>query len=71
MTRKRPYGKTRGIKHKNAMFCENCGNCEYVGEGDYVCMADSRCPVWVKEDWQSTSEYFFCGGKKWREGDGT
>lgn len=66
MTRKRPYRKSRD---KQLMVCENCGNCTYTGEGDYVCMADHRCPIWVKEDWQPTSEYFFCGGEKWEESE--
>ena len=49
--------------NKPAKTCVNCEFCEYVGEGDFVCMLD--IPVWIQEDWIPTSEYFFCEGKEW------
>ena len=68
MARKHVKGKAA---RKHMMLCENCGNCTYLGEGDFACMADESDAVMVKEEWVPTESYFHCGGKKWEEGDFT
>lgn len=52
-------------KYKGAVNnCEQCDECEYICEGDFVCMKYGH-PVLVKVDWSPTDYYNNC--KKCRE----
>lgn len=44
--------------------CEQCDECQYIGEGDFACMKYNY-PVLVKTDWTPTDYYNSC--KKCRE----
>lgn len=49
--------------HPEGKNCDNCGRCEYIGKGDYACIASD--PVIVKENFQLGRNYFCCGGSRW------
>lgn len=51
--KKTPYFKSR-------KQCEKCGNCNYVGEGGFLC--DVHMEI-VIDDFAPTFEYLCCGGK--------
>ena len=53
-------------KKKNfQQCCETCANLLCVGEGDHICEEDpTKMPV---SGYEPTDEYFWCGGKEWRE----
>ena len=52
-------------KNKGAINnCEQCDECQYIGEGDFVCMK-YQFPSLVKTDWLPTDFYNNC--KKCRE----
>lgn len=53
-------------KKKNSKFqkrCENCGNCLYICEGDYLC--DEMGEVVISDYNEPTSDYMACDGKEW------
>ena len=39
--------------------CEYCDECQYIGEGDFVCTRYEN-PVIIKEDWNPTEYYNNC-----------
>lgn len=47
-------------------MCYKCGNCQYVGEGGYVCDVHMRIVI---DDWMPTEEFYCCGGEDYEEGD--
>jgi len=53
----RKGGDIMGKKYRNN--CEDCYDCEYLGEGDFACMKYNH-PVIVKEDWGPTDYYSNC-----------
>ena len=60
----------RKKKKKDKRFsgsCINCDNCVYIGEGDSICTLED--PVLVLEDWESTDEYYYCGGEGYEPTD--
>lgn len=40
--------------------CYNCNNCEYIGEGGYMCSMNNDIII---EDWQPTEDFNSCNGK--------
>ncbi len=42
--------------------CDNCGNCIYLGEGDYIC---SENDVIVMEDHSPNDNYNYCNACDW------
>ena len=40
--------------------CYNCNNCEYIGEGGYMCSMNNDIVI---EDWQPTEDFNSCKGK--------
>lgn len=47
-------------------YCENCSNCTAIGEGDYICIAETE-PKMVLCEYEPTDEYYWCGCEKWEE----
>ncbi len=47
-------------------ICINCDHCIYVGEGDYICDADSK-PILVMEEHCPNDNYWYCAGSEWEE----
>lgn len=45
------------VKDRN---CYNCNNCEYIGEGGYMCSMNNDVVI---EDWQPTEDFNSCEGK--------
>lgn len=45
--------------------CSNCGNCQYIGDGDYACIASETEPVIVMEEHTPNENYCYCNGKEW------
>lgn len=43
---------------KKKIYCDECPECTYVGEGDFVCMNNE--PFYVKIDWIPTEDYCKC-----------
>lgn len=41
--------------------CYNCNNCEYIGDGGYICSMSNDIVI---EDWQPTEDFNSCGGKE-------
>jgi hypothetical protein len=39
--------------------CFNCNNCEYIGEGDYICSMNNDIVI---GEWQPTEDFNSCGG---------
>ena len=37
-----------------------CDNCQYVGEGDFICDNAPEGPVLVVEDWEPNENYLRC-----------
>lgn len=57
---------------KESKSCDNCGNCLYICEGDYVCMAGADCmageePVIIKEEHIPNENFYYCGGELWEK----
>lgn len=47
-------------KYKRAINnCEQCDECQYIGEGDFACI-QYDFPAIVKEDWTPTEYYNNC-----------
>lgn len=46
-------------------ICNTCANCQCIGEGDHVCIADE--PVLVLEDYMPTDDFYFCNGENYEE----
>ena len=42
----------------------NCEHCIYIGEGDYICDADSEL-VLVMEEHCPNDNYWYCAGTEW------
>lgn len=40
--------------------CYNCNNCEYIGEGGYMCSMNNYIVI---EDWRPTEDFNSCKGK--------
>lgn len=40
--------------------CYLCANCEYIGEGDYLCSESMEI---VMADWHPTESFYACDGK--------
>lgn len=40
--------------------CYNCNNCEYIGDGGYMCSMNNDIVI---EDWQPTDDFNSCKGK--------
>lgn len=45
--------------------CSNCGNCQYIGDGDYACLADESDAFIVMEEHIPNENYCHCHGKDW------
>lgn len=50
---------------KKNLQCEHCDECEYVGEGGYLCTAHNEIVI---EDWEPTDEYMHCDGADYIRG---
>ena len=46
--------------------CNNCDECQYLGEGCFVCMAKMP-PVIGKDDYMPIDDFLKCKGKDWQE----
>ena len=55
----RKGGSIMAKKEKYLNNCEECDECEYIGEGDFACMKYNH-PVIVKEEWYPTEFYDNC-----------
>ncbi len=44
--------------------CFNCGNCMYLGDGDYLCDAETAIVV---SDFIPSEDFLCCGGKRYVE----
>lgn len=44
---------------KQPLRCENCFDCEYIGDGDYTCMKDVPTVV-LTEFNEPTDDYMWC-----------
>lgn len=44
--------------------CYECGNCQYICEGDFICDVDMTLVV---DGWTPTNEFYHCGGKEFVE----
>lgn len=58
---KRKHKPRAIIRNENSRNCYNCNNCEYIGEGGYMCSINNDIVI---EDWQPTEDYRSCGGKE-------
>lgn len=65
MNRVNASGKTKN-KNKRCKDCQTCSELEYIGEGDSACMCKMP-PVLVIEDWMPNENFFYCGGKKYKD----
>lgn len=45
-----------------------CENCQYIGDGDFICDDRPEGPVIVVEDWQPTEEAGRCPRRGGRHG---
>ncbi|WP_315069668.1 hypothetical protein [uncultured Clostridium sp.] len=43
--------------------CENCDDCVYIGEGDYICIKGDEPGVVIEEFIIATDEYGSCKNK--------
>lgn len=50
----------------NNKDCDSCGNCVYIGEGDFACIVKETA-VLVKEDFIPNECFLSCEGKRWEE----
>ena len=52
-------------KHKH---CEQCENCQYIGEGDFICDRRIAEPdkALVIEDWSPTENFLQCKMPTWQ-----
>lgn len=55
-------------KEENIKTCENCINCIYIGEGDFICDVDSP-PKVILTDFTPTDEYWYCNGTDYESYD--
>ena len=46
--------------------CDSCGNCVYIGEGDFACIAKETAVI-VKEDFAPNEYFLNCEGELWEE----
>lgn len=53
---------------KTPKMCENCVNCQYIGEGDFICDLDSP-PCLVMSDFCPTEDFMYCGGADYESED--
>ena len=44
--------------------CDNCANCQYIGEGDYICDVNM---VIVKEEHSANENYNYCNECDWED----
>lgn len=58
--------KRRAAQHRHGKMCDPacCDNCIYIGEGDFICDAqtdpEDGGPVFVMSDWEATEFYMGC-----------
>lgn len=53
-------------KSKQPKICNTCANCIYIGEGDYICIADNE-PIIVMEDHTPNENFCACNECDWEE----
>lgn len=46
-------------------ICATCSNCQYIGEGDFICTIDE--PVIVMEDFCPNENHIYCGLADWEK----
>ena len=46
-------------------ICATCSNCQYIGEGDFICTVDE--PIIVMEDFCPNENHICCGLADWEE----
>lgn len=48
--------------------CEHCKNCQYIGEGDFICDKHISGPdkALVIEDWTPTENFLQCKMPTWK-----
>lgn len=52
-------------KHNNfSRSCYTCNNCEYIGEGGYMCGVNHKILI---EDWCPTEDFNSCKGKRFEQ----
>ena len=44
-------------------ICSTCGNCIYIGEGDFICNVEE--PILVMEDFTPNDNYDYCNECDW------
>lgn len=49
---------------KKELFCDNCVNCMYLGEGNMACDLNDKT---IADDFIPTENYMWCEGKKYEE----
>ena len=45
-------------KNNRPETCEQCENCVYIGEGDFICTLES--PIIIMEDFCPNENYMYC-----------
>ena len=60
-----PKKKKKKKKKNKPKMCDQCSNCTYIGEGDFVCILEE--PVLVMEDFCPNENYMYCGGADYEE----
>jgi hypothetical protein len=61
------FGEKKPSRDSRDKGCENCADCSYIGEGDFVCINDESKVVLVISSFVPTGDYMKCGGKGWSE----
>jgi len=58
--------KYRRQRHEKPRMCDPgmCDNCQYIGEGDFICDDAPEGPVIVAEDWEPTENYLRCKSRR-------
>lgn len=61
--------KKKRPSERKPRFCDPgaCANCQYIGEGDFLC--DEHQEI-VVSDWEPTEHYMMCRKKKVRVNNG-
>ena len=57
--------KEKTTSNKKIKVCDQCVNCQYIGEGDFICTLEE--PVLVMEDFCPTDEFMYCGEEGFEE----
>lgn len=57
--KQKPQEQSEAVKR-----CFECGNCQYIGEGDHICDLNMEL---ITDDWEPTDMFYHCGGKDFVE----